>query len=117
MNKQQQIAAAWLPLIQAAAEGKTFQRLRIKQGTNEEVWCDVDVDIDELNISIPPGIHRIRIKPEPKKEWVRIGLWTAEGHCPRFYANALNPEEIWERNKYFGGWLTERIEYELPEGK
>lgn len=59
MNQEQ--AKAWLPLIQAAAEGKTLQRLKIKQGTFETVWCDIE---DDLNFTFLNDMSRIRIKPK-----------------------------------------------------
>lgn len=107
MNKDN--AKDFLPLVQALAEGKTIQLLDKDLGGKK--WFDLESPDFVWHVSF------YRIKPEPKKEWVRVGLWTADGVCPRFYANALRPEESWEGNKYFGGWLTDRIEYELPEGE
>jgi hypothetical protein len=104
MNQEQ--AKAWLPLIQAYAEGKTIQ-----------ICMNLDwIDISDISGYFDCGSSGFRIKPEPKKEWVRVGLWTAEGVMPRCYANELIPETQFEGRKYFGGWITDRIEYELPEG-
>jgi hypothetical protein len=103
-------------LYQALADGKTLQVREIVNGGTER-WCDIESYGVGLFLIENREREVVRIKPEQKKEWVRVGLWTAEGVCPRFYANALRPEESWEGNKYFGGWLTDRIEYELPEGE
>ena len=62
-------------------------------------------------------------KPEPKKQWCRMylvkGVIGNSGEC--FYsAIALNGHirelEDVEKNPIFVRWLTDRIEYELPEG-
>lgn len=116
MNQEQ--AKAWLPLIQAVAEGKTLQT-KVTDCMSEnlnQVWVECNNFLLAL-IESGANIKDVRIKPEPKKEWIRVGLWTAENSMPRCYANNIVPESQFERRKYFGGWLTDRIEYELPEGE
>lgn len=103
MNQDQ--AKAWLPLIQAVAEGKTIQ---VNIGTyNQPKWQDTEY----FNFACHVEAHRI--KPEPKKAWYRVALFrngtkTAE----------LEPEvRRWSDNPNFIRWLTDKIEYELPEGE
>jgi hypothetical protein len=105
MNKDN--AKDFLPLVQALAEGKTIQFKGIDNDTFEDIvgehWFD-----DEAT--------EYRIKPEPKKEWIRVGKWNV-GTSMRCYASCEEDETRLQNIEYFGGWITDRIEYELPEGE
>lgn len=109
MNQEQ--AKAWLPLIEAIAEGKTIQRVRSDGTISDEQWFDYNGRF-KLEIDLPADCYRI--KPEPKKEWVRVGLWRT-GLSDRCYASNEEDEIRLQSRPFFGGWLTDRIEYELPE--
>ncbi len=111
MNQSQ--AKEWLPLIQALAEGKTIQRVRRDGTISDTQWFDYNGRF-KLEIDLPADCYRI--KPEPKKGWVRVGLWRT-GLCDRCYASNEEDEIRLQSRSYFGGWLTGRIEYELPEGE
>lgn len=108
MNQEQ--AKAWLPLIQAVAEGKTIQLNDFDwiEGQIGHKWSDVGA------IDFTKSVIRYRIKPEPRKAWYRVvlfrnGTTTAETEYE---------EKRWsENNPNFVRWLTDRIEYELPEGE
>ncbi|MBR7747442.1 hypothetical protein [Undibacterium baiyunense] len=101
MNKEN--AKDYLPLVQALAEGKTIQRI---YGRDYE-WTDVG----EINFEIPVSWHRI--KPEQKKQWYRVALFK-DGLTDT--ADNLMHEVIFKDHKNFVRWLTDRIEYTLPEG-
>jgi len=94
-------AKDYLPLVQALAEGKTIQ------SNHNGEWFDLP------SPSFCDPISLYRIKPEPKKGWYRVvlfknGTTTAEDE---------DQEKRWsENNPNFVRWLTDRIEYELPEG-
>lgn len=60
MNKQQQIAAAWIPFFQAVADGKTIQK-QFMGGT----WVDVDNILDYVH----DDVSTIRIKPREFKNF------------------------------------------------
>ena len=112
MNQEQ--AKAWLPLIQAVAEGKTLQRPIIEADgmTFKKVWHDCEIQ-DEI-MSIDP--KHLRIKPEPKKQWYRVAL--LKSSCGHVWTDTFEggTEQI-EKEPQFVRWLTYRIEYELPEGE
>lgn len=109
MNKEQ--AKAWLPLIQALAEGKTIQ-LNV---------CTVESPIwrNAQGISTHSDLLGCyRIKPEPKKQWYRVGLVEKpKGNFYTISADHDEAEEAWVKSSEFIKWLTDRIEYELPEGE
>lgn len=113
MNQEQ--AKAWLPLIQAVADGKTIQAKVVDalSGEKKETWNDcTNFLLQFIKSEISP--KGLRIKPEPKKAWYRVvlfknGTTTAETEYE---------EKRWsENNSNFIRWLTDRIEYELPEGE
>jgi hypothetical protein len=60
-------AKEYLPLIQAAAEGKTIQRYNVLNDT----WYDCDPNIGDVSFRHAPMFYRI--KPTPK-----LRPWTAE---------------------------------------
>lgn len=117
MNQEQ--AKAWLPLIQAVAEGKTLQRADIQHSKGlisgnqfRKVWIDSCLPF-EMTIT---GAANYRIKPEPKKQWYRV----AKMRGNLFYTTTADndrDERNMEGHPYFVRWLTDRIEYELPEGE
>jgi len=95
-------AKDYLPLVQALAEGKTIEFLN-----SNAQWEDCEYpSFNQMPV-------RYRIKPEPKKGWYRVvlfknGTTTAEDE---------DQEKRWsENNPNFVRWLTDRIEYTLPEG-
>jgi hypothetical protein len=103
MNKDN--AAKWIALGSAMLQGKTIQRL------DKREWVDV---LNLNTISYDPESYRI--KPETKKAWCRMVLLkpvlgskiidivtTSEGES--YYTNHVN----------FIRWLTDRIEFEIPE--
>lgn len=117
MNQSQ--AKEWLPLIQALAEGKTIQRVRSKDFGFATTWYDIKEE-SHLDFRLPPSCYRI--KPDPKKQSCRMFLVksrVAKIGDPFYTAIAWNSEvteiEDVESSPIFVRWLTERIEYELPE--
>jgi hypothetical protein len=120
MNQSQ--AKEWLPLIQALAEGKTAQRVTADLDNSTANWLDIknlQLDFDTLD-RINPCFYRI--KPEPKKQWCRMylvkGAIGNSGEC--FYSAIAKNGHIRElddveKSPIFVRWLTDRIEYELPE--
>ena len=114
MNKEN--AKEYLPLVQALAEGKTIQSGQI--GGSDRHW------VDNLNVefSNPPAFYRI--KPEPKKDWARLALLKDEKEyfSGRAYKDMGESEDEIIKGledlycAHFIRWLTDRIEYTLPEG-
>lgn len=105
MNQEQ--AKAWLPLIQAVADGKMIQVKSRNAG-----W----VDINEISGYFSTETEFLRIKP--KKYQCRIFLIQCKTGKYGFGVCHTNDEED-EVQSYneFVRWLTDRIEYELPEGE
>jgi len=107
MNKDN--AKDYLPLIQALAEGKTIQSGQI--GGSDRHW------VDNLNVefSNPPQFYRI--KPDIRKGWYRVAALKPElGRSSIGVADSEEREKAFEWENYFICWLTDRIEYTLPEG-
>lgn len=117
MDKAQ--AKAWLPLIQAVAEGKTIQLkdivcVRHVEGSQYATitqWVDSDLPSDNF-AACDPSCYRI--KPEPKARWFRVALHKSGAIG---LLSVGDDEEMWQKKSYFVRWLTDRIEYELPEGE
>ena len=112
MNKD--TAKDYLPLVQALADGKTIQKFSAGDG-----WEDVR----SPSFENPAKLYRI--KPEPKKQYYRVSLMLDE--YGNFFVSTIDnssheDESDYESEKgfknglYFVRWLTDRIEYELPEG-
>ncbi len=101
MNKDN--ARDYLPLVQALAEGKTIQVAEAEFGVKIK-W----VDIESPEFGLNPSFYRI--KPEPK--WIRLGLFK-QG---TIVVEDCESEKRCGKNPLFVRWLTDRIEYELPEG-
>lgn len=111
MNKEN--AKEFLPLVQALAEGKTIQ-FELADGT----WSD----LNRVDFTESPSEYRI--KPEQKKDWVRLALLKDE----KEYFSGIAYKDIGESEDeiingledlycaHFIRWLTDRIEYTLPEG-
>ena len=115
MNKEQ--AKAWLPLIQAMAEGKTLQAQHIHRwmGNQSITWNDIRFLPESLAAY---DVSMYRIKPEPKKQWYRIALKRCNlSGVFTMTADNEHDEQLEETEDNFICWLTERIEYELPEGE
>lgn len=107
MNQEQ--AKAWLPLVQAVADGKTIQIKPLKG-----IWQDCRIDFSDDTVD-NIEVDRFRIKPEPKKSWYRVAkMDAAVGICE--IANHIEDEINISGRVEFVCWLTDRIEYELPEG-
>lgn len=106
-------------LYQALADGKKLQVRFIKKSNIEESeWRNLD-DEDSFELLQCETIHyeKVRIKPEPKKQWYRVAL-VVEGDF--FYTLTVDEPaklELFSSSQYFVRWLTDRIEYELPEGE
>ena len=99
MNKTN--ASKWIELGSAMLQGKTIQRM------NRVEW----VNVTDLNtISYDPESYRI--KPEPKKQWYRVCLTTHGAMA----ASSDKQEKLIGNFPIFIRWLTDRIEYTLPEG-
>lgn len=95
------------------ADGKTLQVLEVINGGDER-W----VDVESYGISfavIERRSENIRIKLEPKKAWYRVSM-CKDGRL-RFLTSrdGVEAEQSVELLKDFLRWLTDRIEYELPE--
>ena len=105
MNKDN--ARDYLPLVHALAEGKTIQKFSDGDG-----WEDVR----SPSFESPAKLYRI--KPEPKKGWYRVVLWKETLGC-RMVTLAISDyeEKQCEEQGDFVRWLTDRIEYTLPEGE
>lgn len=104
MNKNN--ARDYLPFVQALAEGKTIQTRNFY-----EEW------IDSSSIAFDAEPNRYRIKPEPKKQWCRVALFKGkDDYFTQSLGNLLH-EKVWEAETGFVRWITDRIEYELPEGE
>lgn len=59
-----------------------------------------------------------KLKKEPKKAWYRIALKRCGVSGIYTMTADTEAEEKLEETEYnFVGWLTDRIEYELPEDK
>lgn len=113
MNQEQ--AKAWLPLIQAVAEGKTIE---VKSHSSDsQGWTDCTrylLAVIESGVSV----NDVRIKPEPKKQSYRVALIkNMTGHFVPCAVHDKAAEGSFERSSGFVRWLTDRIEYELPEGE
>ena len=103
MNKD--TAKDYLPLVQALAEGKTIQKFSDGDG-----WEDVR----SPSFESPAKLYRI--KPEPKKGWYRVGLFSHQLGCnPLGIVQCDSEEQRYEECRQFVRWLTDRIEYTLPE--
>ena len=110
MNKDN--ARDYLPLVQALAEGKTIQ------SNHNGEWFDLP------SPSFCDPISLYRIKPEPKKDWARLALPKDE----KEYFSGRADKDMGESEDeiikgledlycaHFIRWLTDRIEYTLPEG-
>lgn len=109
MNKD--TAKDYLPLVQALAEGKKIQ-VKIHNCQGDFLRWE---DEDNLSFQVPP--YHYRIKPEQKKQWYRVGLIIDD--TGNWTVTAQNDSDEKEFPNSFGfiRWLTDRIEYELPEGK
>lgn len=107
MNKD--TAKDYLPLVQALAEGKTIEYEYIAGK-----WREVE-NIDTIGLS--PKAYRI--KPEPKKQSYRVGLFKDDEGIFFTYSidEIMNFDvyETYETKPTFVRWLTDRIEYTLPE--
>ena len=104
MNKDN--AKDFLPLVQALADGKTIQFLGY-----DNVWYD---ELTNLVFSSTP--NRYRIKPEPKKAWYRVALCANTFNGTRVIYTTTVESEVDELDvPDFIKWLTDRIEYVLPE--
>ena len=103
MNKDN--ARDYLPLVQALAEGKTIQCMNSDVG-----WIDLE------SVRFDSCVESYRIKPEPKKAWYRVALWSGTLGC-RMVTLAISDyeEKQCEDQRDFVRWLTDRIEYTLPE--
>lgn len=102
MNKDN--ASKWIGLGSAMLQGKTIQLL--SHGT----WRDIAV----LNtVSFDPESYRI--KPDPKMQSYRVALFKRKFDYFTQSLDNLSVEEKWESDPGFVQWLTDRIEYELPE--
>ena len=97
MNKD--TAKDYLPLVQALAEGKTIQCMNSDVG-----WIDLE------SVRFDSCVESYRIKPELK--WIRLGLFK-QG---TIVVEDLESEKRFGKNPLFVRWLTDRIEYTLPEG-
>lgn len=107
MNKD--TAKDYLPLLQALAEGKTIQWV-----SDGGVWVDPSSSDKELFFTHAPS--RYRIKSEPKKQSYRISLHKDKDEFYTTTADNENEERRLLESDTFIEWLTDRIEYTLPEG-
>jgi hypothetical protein len=107
-------------LYQALADGKTLQVRKWVQGSDLKkwVWCDLTwiQSVEFLGMHVIDH-EAIRIKPKLKKQFYRLALYKdARG----FHVQAVNSYEtgsIVENARVFQSWITDWIEYELPEGE
>ena len=108
-------------LYQALADGKTLQVSRLVQGSELKKfgWCDLD-ERDSFELLGSTIIHhdKVRIKPEPRKQSYRVGLFeNSFGNFTPVLMASIDMEAVGEKSIGFVKWLTDRIEYELPEGE
>lgn len=111
MNKDN--ARDYLPLVQALAEGKTIQHCKVSGEASTDYWQDC------IAPTFRDKASRYRIKPEQKKMYfVRIAqvkprlFW----HSKVGVVKSNVEEQVLSEMPNFVRWLTDRIEYELPEG-
>jgi len=103
-------AKDYLPLVQALADGKIIQVLDV---------TGKYIDI-RGNIMFSSDADQYRIKPEPKKGWYRVALCSnmVRG-CRVTYTTTIDTEweegELTDNPTDFVQWLTDFVEYELPE--
>jgi len=109
-------AKDYLPLVQALAEGKAIQRVRSDGTTFGTEW----VDVDDIDVNLPSSCYRI--KQAQKKQSCRMFLAksiTAKTGEPLYTAIASNSNVMGmvnpESSPIFVRWLTDVIEYEIPE--
>lgn len=117
MNKEN--AKDYLPLVQALAEGKTIQHCKVSGEASSDYWQDC------IAPTFGDKASRYRIKPEQKKQYYRVSLMLDE--YGNFFVSTIDnssneDESNYESEKgyrdgiHFVRWLTDRIEYTLPEG-
>lgn len=99
-------------LYQALADGKTLQICEEKAHLKDiDVWIDIGYG-EAIGRLCFISLDKLRIKPEPKKGWYRVALFK-NGTAT---AETEYQEERFTKNfPSFIRWLTDRIEYELPE--
>ena len=104
MNKDN--AKDFLPLVEALASGKTIQ---IKAD-------DIIGWVDMPDVVFGSAASEYRIKPEPKKAWYRVALCANTFNGTRVIYTTTVESEVDELDvPDFIKWLTDRIEYVLPE--
>ena len=116
MNKDN--ARDYLPLVQALAEGKTIQHCKVSGEASSDYWQDC------IAPTFGDKASRYRIKPEPKKDWARLALLKDDKEYFSGRADkdmGSSEDEIIKGLEdlycaHFVRWLTDRIEYTLPEG-
>lgn len=98
-------------LYQALADGKTLQEL-----SKYRDWIDLKPEIS-MQALRSEYEFQLRIKPEPKKQCYRVGLYqNTLGNFAPVIMMSEGSEREFEKSSGFVRWLTDRIEYELPEG-
>lgn len=110
MNKDN--AKDYLPLVQALADGKTIQC----KNYSDVGWIDLE------SVRFDSYVESYRIKPEPKKGWYRVALLQDEhGFTTYSCEDDDNGDDIDSLTQNmcmdFVRWLTDRIEYTIPEGE
>ena len=105
MNKNN--ASDYLPLVQALADGKTIQHCKVSGEAGSDYWQDC------VAPTFGDKATRYRIKKDEKpKSWYRVCLTTHGAMA----ASSDKQEELIGNFPIFIRWLTDRIEYTLPEG-
>jgi len=98
-------AKDYLPFVQALADGKTIQHL------SDGEW----IDLSQV-LFCNEDASEYRIKPEPKKGWYRVALCANTFNGVRVVYTTTVESEVDELDvPDFIKWLTDRVEYELPE--
>lgn len=113
MNKEN--AKDYLPLVQALAEGQIIQ-IKILRNGAAAIWTDDE----EPDFNVAPDLYRIK----PQKQWARLALLKDDkeyfsGRADKDFGKSDNEIISSLESHYcadFVRWLTDRIEYELPEG-
>ena len=116
MNITKENALQYSELLKAYAEGKTIQMCT----EGFEDWTDLDYPKFGANIEL------YRVKPEAKTMKYRLYWWKIIP-CGEEFSGNLEPETIteeqyskhmwFEDESYFGGWISDWIEIEVPEVK
>jgi len=107
---EQEKARKAAELLTAWSDGKKIQIL------SAQGW--IDYTLEQQPTVSSNHLNEWRLKPEPVKQWYRVALFRKgmirKMKCDAFIANDRDTEFSFENHFDFVKWITDRIEYELP---